>query len=52
MQVAALRQFLQSLKPALVHGDAVIAIASTSPGRRPSPAALAIADRSAQMPSG
>src|SRR5207248_4203235 len=34
------------------HGDAVIAIASTSPGRRPSLAAFAIAARSAQTPSG
>ena len=34
------------------HGDAVIAIASTSPGRRPSLAAFAIAERSAQIPSG
>src|SRR5581483_10452459 len=34
------------------HGDAVIAIASTSPGRSPSLAAFAIAARSAQIPSG
>ena len=33
-------------------GDAVIAIASTPPGFRPSLAAFAIAARSAQIPSG